>query len=380
MKRNFGMVLGLLGASAALAAEREVVYIGTYTSRGSEGIYRFVLDRAAGTLVPQGVTGGIKNPSFLAIHPTNAFLYAVSEVMTEGEGTTGGVTAFAIDPQTYELKMLNQQSSGGAGPCYVTVDRSGRVVLVANYGGGSVAALPVNESGKLEARTSFYQDTGSGPNRARQEKPHAHSINTSLDNRFAFAADLGTDKIMIYQLDYESSTIKPHDPPSASVPPGGGPRHFAFHPSGQFAYTNNELTSTVTAFTYDIDRGRLAPFQTISTLPESYDGSNNTTAEIKVHPNGKFLYVSNRGHNSIAKFKIDPSTGELTAMGYTPTMGATPRNFGINPEGDFLIAANQDSGTIVLFRLDGKTGDLTFANVVRPVPMPVCVKFVPITE
>jgi 6-phosphogluconolactonase len=254
------------------------------------------------------------------------------------------------------------------------VDHQGKNVLVANYGGGSVAVLPVQEDGRLRPASSFIQHKGSSVDKGRQEGPHAHSINVDAGNRFAVAADLGLDKLLIYKFDADKGTLTANDPPFASVAPGSGPRHFAFHPLAPYAYVINEMKSTVTAFNYDRNRGELKEIQTLSTLPEEVKG--DSTAEVQVHPSGKFVYGSNRGHNSIAIFQVDDKTGRLTAAGHQPTGGKTPRNFGIDPTGRYLLAANQDSDTITVFRIDPKSGKLTPTGQKVDVPRPVCVKFV----
>ncbi|MBX7167569.1 MAG: lactonase family protein [Pirellulales bacterium] len=371
--------LALTQLSTVRAAGPEMlVYVGTYTTRGSEGIYHFRFDMRSGQLEPAGVTKGVKNPSFLAIAPDGQHLYSVAEVETLDGQRAGGVCAFAIERPGGALRKLNQQTSGGAGPCHVSLDRTGRVALVANYGGGSVASLPIDDDGLLQPIASFIQHTGQGPNAQRQEGPHAHSFNVDLNNRFAMAADLGIDRIMVYRLDVPSGRLTANDPPAAEVPPGSGPRHFAFHPSGRFAFTNNELNSTVTGFRYDGKLGVLSLIETLSTLPPQAAAADNTPAEIQVHPSGKFLYVSNRGHNSLAAFKIDADTGKLTPSGHTLSGGEIPRNFGIDPTGAFLLAANQDSGNVVVFRVDAATGALTPTGSVVQVPMAVCVKFLPL--
>jgi 6-phosphogluconolactonase len=256
----------------------------------------------------------------------------------------------------------------------LVVDRTGKTVLVANYGGGSVAALPVDADGRLGKATSAIQHSGSSVDAQRQATPHAHSINVDPSNRFAVAADLGLDKLLIYRLDAAKGTLAPNDPPSASVAPGSGPRHFAFHPNGQFAYVINEMRCTVTAFAFDSQRGALREIQTITTLPHEVK-EGYSTAEVQVHPSGKFLYGSNRGHHSIAIFAIDSATGKLNAVGHQSTGGKTPRNFAIDPTGQFLLAENQDSDNIVVFRIDTKTGELKATGHVVDVPSPVCVKF-----
>lgn len=367
----------LLGAPAPAAdpakPDKLWVYFGTYTGKKSKGIYRAQLDLATGKLTAPVLAGEAVNPSFLALHPSGRFLYAVGEVAKFKGESAGGVVAFALDPKTGDLTALNQQSSRGGGPCHIVVDAQGKNALVANYGGGSVAALPIGADGKLAPATAFIQHEGSGVNKQRQEKPHAHSINLDAANRFAFAADLGLDKVLVYRFDPAKGTLTPHAPPAAPVPAGSGPRHFAFHPSGHFAYVINEMLCTVTGFVYDAGKGTLKELQTITTLPHEVK-AGYSTAEVVVHPSGKFLYGSNRGHDSIAIFTIDPACGLLTAVGHEPTRGKTPRNFNVDPTGTYLLAANQNSDTVTVFRIDPATGKLGFVSQTE-VPAPVCVKF-----
>ena len=365
----------LLALASSLAVAEEVgVYLGTYTGGKSRGIYQAKLDLATGALSPPVLAAEAENSSFLAIHPSKGFLYAVGEVSRLGGKPTGGVSAFSIDAETGKLSLLNQQGSGGAGPCHLVVDGAGKNVLVANYGGGSVAVLPIGSDGKLGEATSTIQHKGSSVNPKRQKEPHAHSINLDPAGRFAVAADLGLDKVLIYRFDPAKGSLEPNDPPFAAVKPGSGPRHFAFHPAGRHAYVINEMTCTVTAFSYDAGKGSFEEIQTHTTLPEPWK-EGYSTAEVQVHPSGKFLYGSNRGHHSIAVFSIDGATGRLTLVGNEPTQGRTPRNFGIDPTGRCLLAANQDSDTVVVFRIDPATGRLEAAGHKADVPKPVCVKF-----
>jgi 6-phosphogluconolactonase len=383
---HFAQVAALAGMFAAAVAgplaaadppQELLAYFGTYTNGGkSKGIYCYKLDLATGKLTEVGVTEGIKNPSFVAIAPDGKHLYAVSEV-SEGGKPAGAVTAFALDRQSGKLTALNHQSSKGAGPCHVSVDKTGKCVLVANYGSGSVASYQIAEDGTLKAAASAIQHEGSSVDPGRQAGPHAHSINVSPDNRFAFAADLGLDKVLIYKLDPAKGTIVPSEPASATTPAGGGPRHFAFRPDGRFAYVCNEMKSSVTAFAYDAENGTLRQIQTISTLPDDQQElKGNSTAEIQVHPSGKFLYCSNRGHDSLAIFAIDEKTGQLTAAGHQKTLGRTPRNFGIDPTGAYVIACNQSTDNVAVFQVDPATGKLSQVGDVVTIPAPVCVKFV----
>lgn len=350
------------------------VYVGTYTGPKSQGIYLFDLDLASGAMKPLGVAAETKSPSFLAIHPNKKFLYAVGEIAEFDGKKSGAVTAFSIDPATGKLTQLNQQPSGGAGPCHVSVDPSGRTVLVANYGGGSVSAIPVQADGKLATPTAFIQHTGSSVNPSRQKEPHAHSINVDPAGKYAFAADLGLDKILIYKLDPAKGTLTPNAVPYASVAPGSGPRHLAFHPSGKFAYVINEILCTMTAFKYDADKGTLTEVQTITTLPEPVK-PGYSTAEVVAHPSGKFLYGSNRGHDTIAVYTVDAETGKLTLVENEPTQGKTPRNFAVDPTGTYLLAENQGSDSIVVFKIDQATGKLEATGHKVEAPSPVCVRF-----
>lgn len=357
--------------------EKLTVYVGTYTGGESKGIYLFHMDTATGALTPAGTAGGVANPSFLALHPSGRFLYAACETGSFGGKKTGAVAAFAVEPKSGNLTLLNQEASEGTSPCHVIVDKTGKNVLVANYSSGTAAVLPIQEDGRVGAATSVVKHEGSGVDKRRQEGPHAHSINLDASNRFAFVADLGLDKVMIYKYDAGKGTLTANEPPSASVAPGSGPRHFAFHPGGRYAYVINEMLSTVTAFAYDETRGALKEIQTVPTLPEGFRGPS-TTAEIQVTPDGKFLYGSNRGHDSLAIFSIDAETGKLAPVGHQLTQGKTPRNFGIDPTGAWLLAANQGSDSVVVFRIDPKTGKLEPSGTTLKVPKAVCVKFLPL--
>ncbi len=355
------------------AAPKELlVYIGTYTRTEEQGIHWLKLDLGSGELTAVGKLAGQKNPSFLAIHPNKKFLYAVNEIGNYNGEKAGGVSAYAIDSESGALTFLNQQSSKGGAPCHLSVDATGRNVLVANYTGGSVASLPIARNGRLRKANAFVQHTGSSVLVPRQSAPYGHSINVSPGNKFAVAADLGLDKVLVYRFDAKKGALTPAG--FAKVAPGAGPRHFAFHPNGKYGYVINEITLTVTAFGWDEGQGRLNELQTITTLPEKR-AKGMSTAEVQVHPSGKFLYGSNRGHNTIAVFAIDPMTGELKAVQHQSTLGKTPRNFGLDPTGQFLIVANQSSGDIFTFRINQATGKLTPTGHKIEIPMPVCVKF-----
>ncbi len=359
-------VLPLVTAACALAGTAEF-YIGAYTKPGgNRGIQRASLDTKTGELKLLGLAAEAKNPSFLAVHPGGKFLYAALE---EGGGAVG---AYAIEKDG-NLRALNTESSKGAGNCHVTVDPSGKFVFAANYGSGSVAALPIRGDGSLGPATGSVQHTGSGPDAGRQKGPHAHSIYPN--GPFVYACDLGTDDVFIHRLDPASGTLTPNDPPSGKVPPGSGPRHFAFHPKGGFAYTCNEMTCTATAFAHDAAKGTLTPIQTLSTLPADYTlTKKDSTAEIFCHPTGKFLYVSNRGHDTIAVFAI-AADGKITLTQNAPASVKIPRGFAISPDGGWLVAAGQNSDSLASHKIDPATGKLTPASKLEGVGAPVCVMF-----
>ncbi len=371
------LALMTLGSAAAYPAEpgKFWVFVGTYTDGKSKGIYRMVLDSASGKLSEPAVAAEVSNPSFLALHPTGKYLYSVNEGRGPAKG--GGVTSFALDPKTGELTKLNQESTVGDGPCHLVVDATGKNVLVANYGGGSVAVLPIGPDGKLGPASDFIQHTGKVFDPRRQGTPHAHSVNLDKANRFAVVADLGLDRLFVYKLDPTHGKLTPNDPPWTKVTNRSGPRHFAFHPDGKHAYVINEIDCTVSAFDYDAERGTLTAIQTIPTMPVNVQG-RHSTAEVVVHPSGKFLYGSNRGHDSLAVYTIEPGTGRLTNVEYEPTRGKTPRNFAVDPTGSYVLAENMGSGTIVVFKVDPETGALEPTGQTVEVPAACCVKFVPI--
>ena len=355
------------------------VYVGTYTRDKGKGIYLYDFDTKSGALKQVGVAAETSNPSFLAPTPDYKHLYAVGE-MTEvdsGGKKSGVLRAFAVDPSTGMLTLLNQESTGGTGPCHVSLDSRGRFAFVANYGSGTVASLPVQPDGKLAEPASVIQHEGTGPNDKRQTGPHAHGIWPSPDDRFVLACDLGLDKVLVYKLDPASGKLTPNDPPSGSVPPGAGARHAAFSPDGKFLYVINEMGNSVTAFAWDAKRGALNEVQTVTTLPEGHKETSHC-AEIVMHPSGKFVYGSNRGHDSIAAFTVDPKTGKLTPAGHTPLgSGNWPRNFNVDPSGRWLIAAGEKSDTLQVFKIDEKTGGLTQVGEKVECPAPACVVFAP---
>jgi 6-phosphogluconolactonase len=386
-RRRFGslglgaMALALWLAISPVARAQKpgsqfLVYLGTYTNKTeSKGIYAYRFDATTGKLLEIGLAAESADPSFLALHPSGKYLYAVNELGDFNGQKAGAVSAFAIDHKSGKLTQLNQVSTHGAGPCYVSLDTTGRWVLVANYDGGSVATFMVQDDGSLSLAKGFVQHAGSSVDKERQEGPHAHWIAVSPDNRFALAADLGLDDMLVYKLDPIKGSLTPNTPPFAQVKPGSGPRHFAFHPNGKFGYVLTEMATTVTAFSYDAKKGALTAIQTVPTLPKDYSGPTEA-AEIAVHPNGKFLYASNRaGIDAITIFSIDPTKGTLKETGRVSTKGRTPRNFAIDPTGAYLLAANQESANVVVFKIDAATGALTPTGDEVKVPAPVAVAF-----
>jgi 6-phosphogluconolactonase len=360
-------------AKAQPAAEEYFVYFGTYTANTSKGIHAYRFQPSTAKLTPLGTVAEAPNPSFLALSPNRRFLYAVN---WKGSATVPGdtVSAYAVDAHTGKLSFLNKVSSRGEMPTHLAVDESGRMLLVVNYGSGSVASFQIGKDGRLGEATGFDQHKGSSIVKTRQEGPHAHAVVLPAGNRFALVADLGLDEVFSYRLDPAKGTFTANDPPFTKVAPGSGPRHLAFHPNGKFLYANNEISSTVTVFAYQAASGTLQVIQTLSTLPAGFSGSNST-AEIQTDAAGKFLYVSNRGHDSIAVFQIDPAKGTLAPVEHVSTQGKTPRNFSLDATGAYLFAANENSGTVVLFRVDKATGRLTPAGQVLEVPSPSCVIF-----
>jgi 6-phosphogluconolactonase len=368
---------GFLGLSLLIAlatpmlAKSYRVYVGTYTrDKVSEGIYTMTFDSATGKLSDPVLAAPATNPSFLTVHPNGKWLYSVTEAAGPDAGT---VTAFSIDSATGKLTELNQTKSKGSMPCYVSVDSTGKYVFVANYGSGSIAALPIQPDGKLGEATGFMQHEGTGPNAARQKGPHAHSIKQYPKTNFVMAADLGTDKLTAYRFDATKggfTAIKP-----AELAPGAGPRHFAFHPKRNVIYVNGEMGSTVTAFGFNPKDGTFTTLGSLTTLPADHQGENNT-AETVVHPSGKFVYVSNRGNDSLAVFSVN-SDGTLKAVGHVKSGGQIPRNFNIDPTGNYLLAGNQRTNNLLVFKIDPKSGMLTPTGQELKIGAPVCIRFFP---
>jgi len=368
------------GGAERMSAKKEVlVYVGTaiYTDQTSTSIYAFRFNASTGQITSLGVAAESVNPGTLALHSNGRFLYATNEVGNYKGYRGGGVSAFAVDQAAGKLTFLNDEFSGGANPAYVVVDKTGKFALVANYYGGQVSVFPLQKDGRLGEATAFVHSEGSSVNKVRQEGPHPHSVYVSPDNRFVMVCDLGLDKILVYRFDATKGSLTPNEPPYANVNPGAGPRHLAFSPNGKFVYVVCELQSSVSAFSYDAQKGALQPLQTIATLPSDFKGEN-TGAEIEVSPSGKFLYASNRGHDSIAVFAIDAARGTLTPIEQVSTLGKTPRNFAIDSTGAYLFVGNQDSDNIVVFHIDSKSGQLKPTGQALKVVSPTCIAFLPL--
>jgi len=369
-------VLGMMGVGISgklSGADARFAYIGTYTNAGkSEGIYRFFLNTATGAMRMDGVAAKSADPSFLALHPNGRVLYAVNELEQFGGKPTGAVSAFAIARESGALTLLNQLPSHGKAPCYVSVDRTGHTVLVANYVSGTIATFTLRQNGGLGEARTIVQHEGKGPNAERQEGPHAHCIITDPGNRYVIAADLGVDGVLIYKFNEKTGSIS-NVANGVATNPGAGPRHLAFHPTGRFLYVINELDSTLVVYKYDGDRGALDQVQVTAASPGGT--AKNFPADLHVAPSGRFLYGSNRGDNTIAVFSIDPSSGQLTAVQQVSTGGDWPRNFAFDPTGRFLLVANQRSDSILSFRVDAESGRLTPTGEKVEVGSPVCIHF-----
>jgi 6-phosphogluconolactonase len=374
MKILLGLIVLLSLIVPATGAGMQV-YFGTYTRGASQGIYVSRFDSESGKLTTPELAAATPNPNFLALHPSQQFLYAVSEMTNSAGQRQGAVAAFGRDLKTGQLTLLDRQLSGGAGPCHVSVDATGQTLLVANYGSGSIAALPIRADGQLAPAATTIQHSGSSVH-SRQAGPHAHFILPAPDNRFALTCDLGLDQILLYQLQPAAAKLLPHDPPFAALAPGAGPRHFAFSPDGRFVYVLNELNLTVTVFEYAPTTGRLTEVQTLRTQPADRSVTDrDSAAQIVVHPTGKFVYASNRGPDDIAVFAVEADTGRLGLVQNEPTQGKTPRNFNLSPDGRWLLAANQNSDSIVTFAINLTTGKITPAGQLLTIGNPVCIVF-----
>ena len=366
--------LALALPAASVAADSYLVFVGTYASPRSEGIYSYRYDADTGLIEELGLAAPTRSPSFLALHPNGRFLYAVNESGRPDGRKEGAITAYAVEASTGRLRELNHVPSVGAGPCHLSVDPSGSQVLAANYGGGSVVSVALEPDGRLGRQTAFHQHVGSSVNASRQKEPHAHSVQLAPGARYAYVADLGLDRVLIYPFDAARGLSGPAREDSPRLAPGSGPRHLAVHPSGRNAYVINEMLSTLTVFRVGSGGGRLEEVQTVGTLPAGFSGGSST-AEVVVHPSGRFVYGSNRGHDSLAVFSADLATGRLTPKGHVATGGKTPRNFSIDPTGKTLWAANQGTDNIVVFKVDAETGALERTGQELKVGMPVCVRF-----
>lgn len=372
--RPFLPILLLLLQTVSTFAAESRLYIGTYTrgDSASEGIYTAIFNDETGQLTKPVLAAKADNPSFLAIHPTRSLLFACIETNDYQGQPTGAVAAYRCG-EDGQLTLINEQPSRGGAPCHCNVDATGRFLLVANYLGGNTSVFPIEEDGSLGAASCTINHIGSGPNKGRQEAPHAHSVNLSDDNRFAYVADLGIDRIMTYRFDAQNGRLVPSALPATATVPGGGPRHFALHPNGRLAFTNNELTCQVTSFARAPQSGRLTVIGHFSTIPDGFDG-RRSTAECLVHPSGKFLYVSNRGHESLAVYGVEQSTGKLTRLEIVSSGGREPRNFRLTADGKWLLAENQNSDSIQIFQVQND-GTLRPHGPPVSAARPVCIRF-----
>jgi 6-phosphogluconolactonase len=364
--------------------KQRLVFIGTYTDPirfgtgrilegKGKGIYVYRLDVSSGAMELCSLSEGVPNPSYLAFDPSHRFLYAVNELKEFEGAPTGAVSAFSLEPGSGKLRFLNMKPTHGTDPCHLTVDKTGRYVLVANFMSGSVCVLPIGEDGSLGDATDVIQHQGSSVHPLRQSGPHAHAVTLDDTGRYAFVPDLGIDRLMVYKFDVNRGKLEPNDEPWVEVAAGAGPRQLVMHPRGGYAYLINELDSTMTAFRYNRDTGMLREIQTLSTLPGDFKGAS-ACAEVQISPSGEFLYGSNRGHDSIVIYAINQRDGTLTCIGHESTRGKTPRNFVVDPAGEFLLVANQDTNSVVTFRLDPASGELMATGYRAEVPTPVCVK------
>lgn len=372
--RRMICVVSLLMICGSLSADQAAMWIGTTTPRGGEskGIYRVTLDTETGDLTRPTLAAEVDSPGFVTIHPNGSRLYSVCR-LPDGRG--GGVAAFEISEDQPALRPLNTQPIGDGGAAHLCLDQTARCLFTAQYGGGSVAVFPLGPDGEIQPRSTLVEHEGSGPNQARQKGPHPHWVGVDPGNRFLFVPDLGIDQVVIYQLDLAANGIRRHG--VGHCPSGGGPRHMKFHPNEKFAYVLNELQLSVSAFEYDAQAGKLETIQTISTLPESFREVPCTASEVRVHPNGRFLYAANRGHDSIAAFTIDPTSGELTFVEREAIRGSWPRNFNLDPSGKWLVAAGRNSNTLAVFHIDLDTGGLIYTGKTVNCPTPICVEFQP---
>jgi 6-phosphogluconolactonase len=376
MKLRHLVALLLICSADFTFAREQVALLGTYTNTESRGIYAIRLNSETGALSTPELVAELSNPEFLALHPNGRVVYVLTQVPAPGGKSAGAVASFAVD-QTGRLTPLNTESTGRGSLCHLAVDTTGKMVIAASYGGAYVVAFPILADGRVGPLTSLISHSGPlGPNAARQDAPHAHSVTISPDNRFAFVADLGMDRVVAYKLDLEHATIAPHQPAFATIDPGAGPRHSKFSPDGRSFYVLNELNGTVTSCRYDAARGVVEPFESVSTLPDNFTGKNGSS-EIRIHPSGRFVYAANRGPDSIAVFARDARSGALARVEIEPVGGESPRNFALTPDGAWLVSAQQNSNHLTVFRVDDKTGALTPTPHKASVPRAVCVLFLP---
>jgi len=374
-----GILLSWLGWCGGVMAEDYWVYFGTYTDAVSRGIYVARFDSETGSVGEVSLAVETEQPSFVALHPSGRYLVAVNETVGDSEDRAGGLTSFSIHRENGALSPLSRVSSRGGAPCHLVISPDGSSVLVANYVGGNVASYRMNEKGELSEAISVIDHQGTGPDASRQESPHAHSINLDPQGRYAIAADLGIDKLEVHAFDSASSKLQSRPDAAVSLPPGSGPRHFAFHPDGKHAFVINEMTSTLAVLAWDAERGTFSVEQVESTLPGGKEVPGNSTAEVVVHPSGNWVYGSNRGHDSIAVFRWDAAKGRVSPEAHVKTGGKTPRNFAVDPTGQFLFAANQGSDSVTIFRIDPQSGELRETSRLA-VPRPACVRFLPLAS
>ncbi|MEX0679827.1 MAG: lactonase family protein [Balneolales bacterium] len=351
---------------------KEIIYVGTFNTRGSEGLYVYEFDRDELSFTPIQIISDRTGPNFQTIHPNGQYLYSVSSDAFSEDNRDGTVSAYRINQETGELTLINEQSVEGRGPCHVSVDPHGEFAYVSNYGSGNLTVHRINADGGLSEAVDVVQHEGGSINEQRQNQPRMHSIIPSADGRFIYASDLGIDKVMIYEVDRGTGKLSPAPTPYVENVPGSGPRHFTFHPSGDFAYSAEELSHTVAVFSVDKSTGALEQIQRVNMVPDDFEG-RNSAADIHTSPDGRFLYASNRGHESLVIYEIDASTGLLTLVGHEHTRGEHPRNFSVDPNGEFVMVANMNRDNVVLFRRNNDTGEMTFAGTEVHIPAAVCV-------
>ena len=369
---NFLILSVIIGISSAYG--QDILYVGTYSERGSQGLYVLEFNRATGTLSERQTVEDKASPTFLTIHPNGKYLYAVYREGQDAQDQQGTVAAFAIHPTDGTLRKINEQPSLGADPCHVSVDPEGAFAYVSNYNGGNLSVYPLAADGQLASASDMVQHTGKSVDPERQQKPYMHSIIPNASGDLLYASDLGTDKIMMYRPDRSSGKLTPAQPPYAASTEGAGPRHFALHPSGRWAFSVEELSSTIAAYRVDEKTGDLRPAGRVPTLPEGVSNKDNTTADIHVSPDGKFVYASNRGHDSLVIYAVDEATGTLTYVGHEPSHGARPRNFCLDDQGEFVFVANRNTDNVVVFKRDATSGRLTYTGNEIKVPAAVCIQ------